>query len=234
MGKVPAIRHGDVVVTEAAAICAYLADAFPQAGLAPEPGSRLRGPYYRWLFFAAGPLEAAVTNKALGFLAPDGRGQAMVGYGSYEAVMDALEGAVSRGDYLVGDRFTAADLYVGAHLGWGLHVRHASTSGRPSSATPRASRRARPRSAPTRSTTRSCPTSRRGGLDLRRAIPAPCGEGRVAKPTRGDRAPPGAYPQSDPRQGGREGPRRRAFYLAAAVVDALRGTLSRNAANSWA
>ena len=120
MGKVPAIRHGDVVVTEAAAICAYLADAFPQAGLAPEPGSRLRGPYYRWLFFAAGPLEAAVTNKALGFLAPEGRGQAMAGYGSYEAVMDALEGAVSRGDYLVGDRFTAADLYVGAHLAWGL------------------------------------------------------------------------------------------------------------------
>jgi len=120
MGKVPAIRHGDVVVTEAAAICAYLADAFPQAGLAPEPGSRLRGPYYRWLFFAAGPLEAAVTNKALGFLAPEGRGQAMAGYGSFDAVMGALEGAVSRGDYLVGDRFTAADLYVGAHLAWGL------------------------------------------------------------------------------------------------------------------
>ena len=120
MGKVPAIRHGDVVVTEAAAICAYLADAFPQAGLAPEPGSRLRGPYYRWLFFAAGPLEAAVTNKALNFPAPEGRGQAMAGYGSFDAVTDALEGAVSRGDYLVGDRFTAADLYVGAHIAWGL------------------------------------------------------------------------------------------------------------------
>ena len=120
MGKVPAIRHGDVVVTEAAAICAYLADAFPQAGLAPAPGSRLRGPYYRWLFCAAGPLEAAVTNKALNFPAPEGRGQAMAGYGSFDAVMDALEGAVSRGDYLVGDRFTAADLYVGAHIAWGL------------------------------------------------------------------------------------------------------------------
>src|SRR5688572_10030791 len=120
MGKVPAIRHGDVVVTEAAAICAYLADAFPQAGLAPELGSRLRGPYYRWRFFAAGPLEAAVTNKALNFPAPEGRGQAMAGYGSFDAVMDALEGAVSRGDYLVGDRFTAADLYVGAHIAWGL------------------------------------------------------------------------------------------------------------------
>jgi glutathione S-transferase len=120
MGKVPALRHGDVVVTEAAAICAYLADAFPRAGLAPEPGSRLRGPYYRWLFFAAGPLEAAVTNKALNYPAPEGRGQAMAGYGSYDAVMSALAGAVSRGDYLVGDRFTAADLYVGAHISWGL------------------------------------------------------------------------------------------------------------------
>ena len=65
MGKVPAIRHGDTVVTETAAICAYLADAFPDAGLAPPPGHRKRGPYYRWLFFAAGPVEAAVTNKAL-------------------------------------------------------------------------------------------------------------------------------------------------------------------------
>ena len=65
MGKVPALRHGDTIVTEAAAICAYLADVFPEAGLAPPPGSRLRGPYYRWLFFAAGPIEAANTNKAL-------------------------------------------------------------------------------------------------------------------------------------------------------------------------
>src|SRR5581483_9472493 len=65
MGKVPALRHGDTVVTEASAICAYLADAFPTAGLAPPPGSRLRGPYYRWLFFGAGPVEAAITNRAL-------------------------------------------------------------------------------------------------------------------------------------------------------------------------
>lgn len=77
MGKVPAIRHGDTVVTEGAAICAYLADAFPQAGLAPPPGSRLRGPHCRWLFFAAGPVEAAVTAKALGLLAPaDKKGMA--------------------------------------------------------------------------------------------------------------------------------------------------------------
>src|SRR6202163_4859564 len=70
MGKVPALRHGDTVVTEAAAICAYLADAFPSAGLAPPPGDRLRGPYYRWLFFAAGPVEAAASNQALGLIAP--------------------------------------------------------------------------------------------------------------------------------------------------------------------
>jgi glutathione S-transferase len=119
MGKVPAIRHGGTVVTETAAICAYLADAFPRAGLAPPPGDRLRGPYYRWLFFAAGPLEAAATNKAFRFAVPEGR-EGMAGYGSFAAVMDALEGAVSRGGYLVGDRFTAADLYLGSHLGWGM------------------------------------------------------------------------------------------------------------------
>lgn len=119
MGKVPALRHGDAVVTETAAICAYLADAFPQAGLAPPPGDRLRGPYYRWLFFAAGPLEAAATNEAFGFSVPEGR-EGMAGYGSLAAVLDVLEGAVSRGGHLVGDAFTAADLYLGSHIGWGM------------------------------------------------------------------------------------------------------------------
>jgi glutathione S-transferase len=119
MGKVPAIRHGDTVVTEAGAICAYLADAFPQAGLAPPPGDRLRGPYYRWMFFAAGPVEAAVTNKAFGFEVPQER-RATAGYGSFADVMDALESAVSGRDYLVGDSFTAADVYVGSQIGWGL------------------------------------------------------------------------------------------------------------------
>jgi glutathione S-transferase len=119
MGKVPALRHGDTVVTEAAAICAYLADAFPTAGLAPPPGDRLRGPYYRWLFFAAGPIEAAASNKALGFVVPEGR-ERMIGYGSYAEVMNALEAAVSQGDYIVGGRFTAADVYVGSHIGFGL------------------------------------------------------------------------------------------------------------------
>lgn len=119
MGKVPAIKHGDAVVTEGAAICAYLADAFPDRGLAPPPGSPDRGPYYRWLFFGAGPVESAVTARVLGLLAPADKA-AMAGYGSFEAVMDALDGAVRDREYLVGDRFTAADLYLGSQIGWGL------------------------------------------------------------------------------------------------------------------
>ena len=119
MGKVPAIRHGETVVTEAGAICAYLADAFPDAGLAPPLRDTRRGPYFRWLFFAAGPVEAAVTNRTLGFDPPAER-KAMVGYGSYPDVMDALEIALSNGDYLLGDQFSAADVYFGAHIGWGL------------------------------------------------------------------------------------------------------------------
>jgi glutathione S-transferase len=119
MGKVPAIRHGDTVVTETAAICAYLADAFPQARLAPPSGDPLRGPYYRWLFFAAGPLEAALSNKAMGFAVPPER-EGMVGYGCLANVMNVLESAVAGSDYLVGDGFTAADLYVGAQIGFGL------------------------------------------------------------------------------------------------------------------
>jgi glutathione S-transferase len=119
MGKVPALRHGDTVVTEVAAICCYLADAFPDAGLAPPPGDRLRGPYYRWLFFAAGPVEAAATNKALGFEVPPDR-KAMAGYGSLTDVVSTLEAALSGRAYLVGERFSAADVYVGSHVGWGM------------------------------------------------------------------------------------------------------------------
>ena len=119
MGKVPAIRHGDTVVTEAAAICAWLADAFPEAGLAPPAGDR--GAWYRWLFFAAGPLEAAVTNRFLGFEPPADQ-QGMVGYGTYGAVMDTLERAVAGGGWIAGERFSAADVYVGSHIGWGLQM----------------------------------------------------------------------------------------------------------------
>lgn len=119
MGKVPALRHGDVVVTETAAICAYLADAFPESHLAPLPGHKLRGPYYRWLFFSAGPVEASVSNTALGFVVPPDR-ERMMGYGNLATVMSTLEAAVSRSDYLVGDSFTAADLYVGSQIGFGM------------------------------------------------------------------------------------------------------------------
>jgi glutathione S-transferase len=117
MGKVPAITHGDTVVTECAAICAYLADAFPDAGLAPP--LKARGDYYRWLFFAAGPLEAAASNRALGFQVPDGKDR-MIGYGTYGAVIDTLERAVTDKVFIAGDKFSAADVYVGSHLAWGM------------------------------------------------------------------------------------------------------------------
>lgn len=119
MGKVPALKHGDTVITEMAAICAYLADAFPTAGLAPPPADRARGPYYRWLFYAAGPLEAAVTNKAMGFVVPEDRRRS-AGYGSYDDVMNTLDGVLSKHEYLAGGRFSAADLYLGSQLGFGM------------------------------------------------------------------------------------------------------------------
>lgn len=117
MGKVPSIRHGETVVTECAAICAYLADAFPEAGLAPPIGQR--GSYYRWLFFGAGPVEAAVSNHALGF-DPDLEAQGRIGYGSFAAVMDTLERVIPAEGYIAADHFTAADLYLGSQLAWGL------------------------------------------------------------------------------------------------------------------
>ena len=119
MGKVPAIVHRGVVVTECAAICAWLADAFPAAGLAPATDDPARGTYLRWMFFAAGPLEAAVTAKSLDLLAPADKA-GMAGYGSFEQVIDTLETAVAAGPYILGDRFSAADVYVGSQIGWGL------------------------------------------------------------------------------------------------------------------
>ena len=116
-GKVPSLVHGETVVTETAAICMYLADAFPNATLAPSHDQR--GAYYRWFFFAAGPLEAAITNKALGFVVPDELKKS-VGYGSYENVIDVLEGAVSDQQYIAGNAFSAADVYVGSQIGLGI------------------------------------------------------------------------------------------------------------------
>lgn len=120
MGKVPAIVHGGTVVTECAAICAYLADTFPQANLAPPPGSKARGDYYRWLFFGAGPIEQAVAFGALQVQVPEDR-RAMVGFGCMDDVLNTLEGAVKDREFLAGDRFSAADLYIASHLEWGMN-----------------------------------------------------------------------------------------------------------------
>lgn len=116
MGKVPAIVHRGRTVTECAAICAYLADAFPDAGLAPAPADR--ADYYRWLFFAAGPLEAAATERARKIVVTPEQSR-MVGYGSFDTVVDTLERAVRDREFIAGDRFTAADVYVGSHILWG-------------------------------------------------------------------------------------------------------------------
>lgn len=118
MGKVPALKHGDTVITECAAICAYLADAFPATELAPPIGDPRRGAYLRWMFYAAGPVEAMASNQALGVVVPDDK-RGMVGYGSREAVMDALETAIAPGPYVLGDMFSAVDVYLGAQIGWG-------------------------------------------------------------------------------------------------------------------
>lgn len=120
MGKVPAIDHDGVVVTECAAICAYLADAFPDAGLAPPTSAR--GDYYRWLFFAAGPVEAAVTNKAMGFTPTPEQGR-MAGYGTFDGTIATLSDHVGRHDYVASGRFTAADVYVGSQVLWGLQFK---------------------------------------------------------------------------------------------------------------
>jgi glutathione S-transferase len=119
MGKIPAIRHGETVVTECGAICAYLADAFPAAGLAPPSGDPRRGPYYRWLFFGAGPIESVVVSTALGVqIKPEQK--RMVGWGDTADTLNALESAIAGRDYLAGDAFSAADLYICAQLGWGM------------------------------------------------------------------------------------------------------------------
>ena len=122
MGKVPTIVHntvgGDRTVTEAAAICAYLADAHPLAELAPRESER--ADYYRWMFFAAGPVEQAIVAKSMGWDVPDGR-QGMVGFGSLDRVLDTLEGHLDAHEWVCGERFTMADVYVGSQVDWGLN-----------------------------------------------------------------------------------------------------------------
>ena len=113
MGKIPAIKHRGHVVTECAAICAYLADVFPQADLGPREDEK--ADYYRWLFYAAGPLEAAVSNQAMGWV-PTPERERMFGYGSYERAIAVVDELLSLRDYVCGDRFTAADVYVGSQI----------------------------------------------------------------------------------------------------------------------
>ena len=120
MGKVPAIAHKGKVVTEVAAICCYLADAFPEAGLAPDP--KERAAYYRWIFFTSGPIEAAFSNKAAGW-EPTPERQRMFGYGNYELALGTLEKALSGREYIAADYFTAADLFVGAMVNFMLQFK---------------------------------------------------------------------------------------------------------------
>jgi glutathione S-transferase len=113
LGKVPAIKHSGHIVTECAAICTYLADVFPQAMLGPKADEK--ADYYRWLFYAAGPLEAAISNQAMGWQVPAER-ERMFGYGNFAKAIAAVDELFSLRDYVCGDRFTAADVYVGSQL----------------------------------------------------------------------------------------------------------------------
>ncbi|MDG2091234.1 MAG: glutathione S-transferase family protein [Gammaproteobacteria bacterium] len=119
MGKVPTISHLGKNITETPAILAYLADAFPEAGLAPALNER--DAYYRWLFFAAGPLESALMNKSLGFEVPDDpKTQGMAGYGNYDLLVKVLAQSLTGVNYIAGEKFSAADVYLGSHIGWGM------------------------------------------------------------------------------------------------------------------
>ncbi len=118
MGKVPALRHDDTVVTENAAICLHLADLVPEKALLPPPGTAARGACYRWVLFAAGPLESFITARRHGALAPARE----AGYGNEADLMRTVEGALAGRRYLVGDRFSVADLYMAALLGYYMRI----------------------------------------------------------------------------------------------------------------
>jgi glutathione S-transferase len=118
MGKVPALDHDGVIVTESAAICTYLADAFPKAGLNVPVGDKRRGPYLKWLFFGPSCVEPAVTDRA--FPRKEEARRGALGYGDYDTVMNVLAKAVSAGPYLLGGQFTAADVVIGSGLRWGM------------------------------------------------------------------------------------------------------------------
>jgi len=118
MGKVPALKHGDTIITELAAICTYLADEFPDAKLNVPVGTPRRGVYLKWLFFGPGCLEPAVIDRA----APrkEGARRAMLGYGDFDTTMNVIAKAVEKGPWLMGGQFTAADVVIGANIRWGM------------------------------------------------------------------------------------------------------------------
>jgi glutathione S-transferase len=118
MGKVPALRHGDAVITEAAAICAYLADEFPRAKLNVPIGDARRGPYLKWLFFGPSCIEPAMMDRA--FPRKEEARRAALGYGDFDTVIKVLTDAVARGPYILGEQFTAADVVIGSTLRFGM------------------------------------------------------------------------------------------------------------------
>ena len=118
MGKVPALKHGDAVITEAAAICTYLADEFPQARINIPIGDPRRGIYLKWLFFGPSCIEPAITDRAYPRAEQPRRGT--LGYGDFDTVMDVVAKAVAKGPYLMGGQFTAADVVIGSGLRWGM------------------------------------------------------------------------------------------------------------------
>jgi glutathione S-transferase len=118
LGKVPALKHGETVITEAAAICAYLADEFPRARLNIPIGDPQRGVYLKWLFFGPSCIEPAIMDRA--FPRKEGAPRSASGYGEFEPLMDAVAQAVSASPYLMGQQFTAADVVIGSTLRWGM------------------------------------------------------------------------------------------------------------------
>jgi glutathione S-transferase len=118
MGKVPALRHGDVVITEAAAICTYLADAFPKAGLSVPIGDPRRGVYLKWLFFGPSCIEPAMMDRA--FPRKEEARRGALGYGDFDTVMNVVAKAVTKGPFILGEQFTAADVVIGSGLRFGM------------------------------------------------------------------------------------------------------------------
>jgi glutathione S-transferase len=116
MGKVPAVLHQGALVTEQVAIFLYLADIFPEAGLAPAIGHPLRGPYLRWMAFYAACYEPAMVDKAM---KRDQAHLAMSTYGDWDTMLETVIAQLAKGPYILGDKFTAADVLWGGGLGWG-------------------------------------------------------------------------------------------------------------------